>query len=46
MSGVTLQDVLEAARLPQVPVPPEIAKSNECHVDVPEAFSSTLESPH
>jgi hypothetical protein len=46
MSGVTLQDVLEAARLPQVPVPPEIAKSNECHVDVSEAFSSTLESPH
>ncbi|KAM0916203.1 hypothetical protein ACQ4PT_010297 [Festuca glaucescens] len=45
ISGATLQDVLEADRLLQVPVPPEIAEANECHIDVPEASSSTQESP-
>uniref|UniRef100_A0ACD5TH76 Uncharacterized protein n=1 Tax=Avena sativa TaxID=4498 RepID=A0ACD5TH76_AVESA len=40
MGGVTLQDVLQAAsRLPpQAPVPPEISKADECHIDVPEAL--------
>ncbi|KAM0902375.1 hypothetical protein ACQ4PT_019400 [Festuca glaucescens] len=42
ISGVALQNVLQAARFP---VPPKNGKANECHIDVPEASSSTQESP-
>ncbi|XP_051208104.1 uncharacterized protein [Lolium perenne] len=44
MSGATLQDVLKADRLPQAPVLPDIAKSNDCHIDVPEDSIHTRES--